>query len=116
MPSGHCSALLHFFRETLTMTFPLNQKEVLAQLKLSLKGAQKAFNEYPNAMAWNLQQRHAFVYQQAFYFFSSLARSDDQKDALLQAINADKDHNWGDLICEACLNMKLAPALKEYAL
>jgi hypothetical protein len=116
MPSGHCSALLHFFRETLTMTFRLNQTEVLADLKLSLKGAQKAFNEYPNAMAWNLQQRHAFVYQQAFYFFSSIARSDEQKTELLQALTNDKDHNWGDLICEACLNMKLAPALKEYAL
>lgn len=98
------------------MTFPLNQKEVLAQLKNSLKGAQKAYIEYPNANAWLIQQRHAFVYQQAFFFFNSLARADDQKDALLQALNADKDHNWGDLICEACLNLKLAPALKEYAL
>ena len=98
------------------MTFPLNSKEVLAQLKLSLKGAQKAYLDYPNASAWNLQQRHAFVYQQAFYFFNSLARGDEQKDDLLRALEADKDHNWGDLICEACLNMKLAPALKEYAL
>jgi hypothetical protein len=98
------------------MTFPLTDKEVLAQLKNSLKGAQKAFIEYPNANAWLIQQRHAFIYQQAFFFFNSMARGDTQKYNLLRALTCDKDGNWGDLICEACLNMKLAPALKEYAL
>jgi len=98
------------------MTFPLNSKEVLAQLKLSLKGAQKAYLDYPNANAWLIQQRCAFVYQQAFFFFNSVARSEEQKADLLQALQADKDRNWGDLICQAGLNMSLASALKEYAL
>ena len=41
---------------------------------------------------------------------------EEQKADLLEALQADKDHNWGDLICEACLNMSLANAMKEYCL
>jgi hypothetical protein len=98
------------------MTFALNSKEALHELMLSLKGAQKAYLDYPNANAWLIQQRCAFVYQQAFFFFNSVARSEEQKADLLQAMQADKDRNWGDLICQAGLNMSLASALKEYAL
>jgi len=98
------------------MTFAINSKEVLTELKQSLKGAQKAYLDYPNANAWLIQQRSAFIYQQAFFFFNSVARSDEQKTDLLQALEADKDRNWGDIICEACLNMKLSAAMKEYCL
>lgn len=98
------------------MTFALNSKEALNELKLSLKGAQKAYIEYPNANAWLIQQRSAFIYQQAFFFFNSVARSEEQKTDLLQALEADKDRNWGDLICQAGLNMTLASAIKEYTL
>ena len=98
------------------MTFALNSKEALNELKLSLKGAQKAYIDYPNANAWLIQQRASFIYQQAFFFFNSVARTDEQKADLLQAMQSDKDRNWGDLICEAGLNMTLATAMKEYCL
>ena len=98
-----------------TDRFQLQSFEVLATLKTALKFAQSNFNNYPNATRWNVQTREAFVYQQAFYFFSSVSRTEEDRQALLLALTHDPLGEWGDVICKHVLGMTLLGALREHA-
>jgi hypothetical protein len=116
----HCSASSHFNPKGKTMTatidrFQLQSFEVLATLKATLKMAQNNFNKYPNATRWNVQTREAFVYQQAFYFFGAVSRTEEDRQALLLALTHEPNGNWGDVICKHSLGMTLLGALKEHA-
>ena len=100
---------------TATDTFQLQSFEVLATLKTSLKSAQSNFAKYPNATRWNVQTREAFIYQQAFFFFGAISRTEDDKQALLIALTHEPLGNWGDVICKHALGMTLLGALREHA-
>ena len=95
--------------ETLTI------KEVLFRLKINMQTANRDFAKYPNATRWTVQARSAFVYQQAFYFFGAVSRTQEEKIACLRALIEEPNGNWGDVICQHALGMPLAPALREYA-
>jgi len=93
----------------------LNPEQVLTNIKKRLQQANREFSKYPNATNWNVQQRLAFTYQQAFYFLNSSSRSLDQKFAFLTALSREPNGNWGDVVCQHCLGMTLQKALNEYA-
>ena len=101
---------------TVTDRFQLQSFEVLATLKATLKSAQNDFNKYPNATRWNVQTREAFVYQQAFFFFGAVSRTEEDRQALLLALTHDPIGNWGDVICKHALGMTLLGALREHAI
>jgi hypothetical protein len=100
---------------TVTNTAQLQSVEVLGHLKDSLKFAQSNFAKFPNATRWNVQTREAFVYQQAFFFFGAISRTEDDKQALLVALTHEPIGNWGDVICKHALGMTLLGALREHA-
>lgn len=95
----------------------LSTEQILSTLKRRLQQANREYAKYPNATNWNVQQRIAFMYQQAFYFLQASSRiwSDEQKSALLTDLSKDPVGNWGDIICRYTLNMTLNKALNEYA-
>ena len=98
-----------------TTRFQLQSFEVLSTLKANLKMAQNDFNKYPNATRWNVQTREAFIYQQAFYFFGSVSRTEEDRVACLKDLSNEANGNWGDVICKHALGLLLAPALREHA-
>ena len=98
-----------------TDTFQLQSFEVLATLKATLKSAQNDFNKDPNATRWNVQTREAFVYQQAFFFFGAVSRTEEDRQALLIALTHEPLGNWGDVICKHALGLTLLGALREHA-
>jgi len=98
-----------------TDTFQLQSFEVLATLKATLKSAQNDFNKYPNATRWNVQTREAFVYQQAFFFFGAISRTEEDRQDLLLALTHEPLGNWGDVICKHALGLTLLGALREHA-
>lgn len=93
----------------------LSPSDVLANLKKRLQMAQRDYLKFPNATRWNVQTRDAFVYQQAFFFLSSVSRPYEDKINMLKALTNEPNGNWGDVICQHALNMSLAPALREHA-
>ena len=98
-----------------TVTNTLDSHEVLATLKASLKSAHHDFAKFPNATRWNVQTREAFIYQQAFFFFGAVSRTEDDKQALLIALTHEPLGYWGDVICKHALGMTLLGALREHA-
>jgi hypothetical protein len=93
----------------------LTSTDVIENLKSLAKFANREFMKNPNATRWNIQTRAAFVYQQAFYFFGSVTRTQEQKFNLLVALSRDPDGNWGDAICQSALGVSLISALREHA-
>ena len=93
----------------------LSPVQVLTNLKKRLQQANRDFAKYPNATHWNVQQRLAFTYQQAFYFLQSSTRTTAQKWDLLVDLSTDPLGNWGDTVCQHALGMTLQKALNEYA-
>jgi len=92
----------------------LSPAAVIETLKGRLEQASQDFIDYPNATRWNIQTRNAFVYQQAFYFFSSLSRTTEEKFGLLCKLSKNEE-DWGNIICLSALGVSLSDALREHA-
>jgi hypothetical protein len=96
------------------VTTVLSPAAVVDALKAQAQQASKNFIKNPNAFHWNRQTQTAFVYQQAYYFFGSVTRTQEQKFNLLVALSRDPDGNWGDAICLSALGVSLISALREH--
>lgn len=99
----------------MSFTTVLSPEQILSSLKKRLQQANREFAKYPNATNWNVQQRLAFTYQQAFYFLSLSTRTQAQKWELMVDLSTDPLGNWGDTVCRHALGMNLQKALNEYA-
>jgi hypothetical protein len=97
------------------ITTVLSPAAVVDTLKAQAQQASKNFIKNPNAFHWNRQTQTAFVYQQAYYFFGSVTRTQEQKFNLLVALSRDPDGNWGNAICQSALGVSLISALREHA-
>ena len=97
------------------ITTVLSPAAVVDALKARAQQASKDFLKNPNATRWIAQTRTAFVYQQAYYFFGSVTRTQEQKFNLLVALSRDPDCNWGDAICLSALGVTLFAALREHS-
>lgn len=93
----------------------LTTEQILSTLKRRLQQANREFAKYPNATNWNVQQRLAFTYQQAFYFLQSSSQSQEKKWNLAMTLSQTPLGNWGDVVCLSALGMSLTKALNEYA-
>ncbi len=96
------------------VTTVLSPAAVVDALKARAQQASKDFLKNPNATRWIAQTRTAFVYQQAYYFFGSVSRTQEEKFNLLVALSRDPDGNWGDAICLSALGVTLFAALREH--
>ena len=96
------------------VTTVLSSDAVIDALKARAQQASKDFIKNPNATRWISQTRTAFVYQQAYYFFGSVTRTQEQKFNLLVALSRDPDGNWGDAICQSALGLSLFSPLREH--
>ena len=109
---GSCATYLEPIMQITTVLSPA---AVVDTLKAQAQQASKNFIKNPNAFHWNRQTQTAFVYQQAYYFFGSVTRTQEQKFNLLVALSRDPDGNWGDAICQSALGVSLISALREHA-
>ena len=106
MPLGHCSALLHGYRETLTMTTTLDLTAnrahtaacALRMFDTELKGAMKSFKAHPTSTYFTHLSRAMIVWQQ----FDQLQRNYEKREHLNTFLDRAPSlpmGTWGDHAC-----------------
>jgi hypothetical protein len=105
MPSGHCSALLHFFRETLTMTTidrTYDRVNTSVQAKQYFAGeldhAMKYFKDNPSATGYLHLQKCMVVWQQYCQLQNDKSLHKAYMSFLDKAPSVELG-KWGNMIC-----------------
>jgi hypothetical protein len=84
---------------TATLAFTTG-KDVVDHFKKAMRDAQRTYEKHPNSLWFNRMLVAQFAYQQAYYTLYSVNLLPERLQQVIDALNADDDHNDADTLCQ----------------